>query len=136
MGSMLSIGELLFSSMGVGATKLKPLKSWWALALGGIPGESEHTNSSLHQQIMCTQVKDFTITVVDRAQMQFPWLQRQLQLIRSAQVCVYVCVCVCKCTFRCFSSELGVEAERVIWFTCCRLEWGLQLSPVQLLRKR
>lgn len=43
MGSMLSSGELLFSSIGAGATKLKPLKSWWALALGGIPGESEYT---------------------------------------------------------------------------------------------
>lgn len=35
-------GELLFSSIGVGATKLKPLKSWWAFALGGIPGESKY----------------------------------------------------------------------------------------------
>lgn len=43
MGSMLSSGELLFSSIGAGATKLKPLKSWWAFALGGIPGESEYT---------------------------------------------------------------------------------------------
>ncbi|TNN60977.1 hypothetical protein EYF80_028755 [Liparis tanakae] len=40
MGRMLSSGELL-SSIGLGATKLKPLKSWWALALGGIPGESD-----------------------------------------------------------------------------------------------
>lgn len=43
---MLISGELLFSSIGVGATKLKPLKSWWAFALGGIPGESEHTKDN------------------------------------------------------------------------------------------
>lgn len=42
--------------------------------------------------------------------------------------------CVCGCTFRRFSSELWVEAERVIWFACCGLEWGLKLSPVQLLQ--
>lgn len=36
-------------------------------------------------------------------------------------------------TFRRFSGELGVEAERVIWFAGCRLERGLELSPVQLL---
>lgn len=29
-----------FSSSDAIATKLKPRKSWWALALGGIPGES------------------------------------------------------------------------------------------------
>lgn len=75
MGSMLSIGELLFSSIGVGATKLKPLKSWWALALGGIPGESENTNSSFNQQIAYTQVRHFRATAVDRVQLQFPWLQ-------------------------------------------------------------
>lgn len=40
---------------------------------------------------------------------------------------------VCRCTFRRFSCELWVEAERVIWFACCGLEWGLKLSPVQFL---
>lgn len=40
-------------SSSVIATKLNPLKSWWALALGGTPGESEartqiHSCESLH----------------------------------------------------------------------------------------
>lgn len=45
-----------------------------------------------------------------------------------------VLVCVCRCTFRRFSGELWVKAERVIWFTCCGLERGLELSPVQFLQ--
>ncbi len=36
---LLWMGDWLSSSTP-GATKLNPLKSWWALALGGIPGES------------------------------------------------------------------------------------------------
>lgn len=38
-------------------------------------------------------------------------------------------------TFRCFSSELRVKAERVIWFACCRFKWGLELSPVEFLHR-
>lgn len=38
-------------------------------------------------------------------------------------------------TFRCFSSELWVKAERVIWFACCRFKWGLELSPVEFLHR-
>lgn len=38
-------------------------------------------------------------------------------------------------TFRCFSSELWVEAKRVIWFACCRFKWGLELSPVEFLHR-
>lgn len=34
------MGEILWSSIAVVATKLKPLKSWCAFALGGTPGES------------------------------------------------------------------------------------------------
>ena len=54
MGSMLRSGELLVSSSDAGATKLKPLKSWWALALGGIPGESAHTHTHTHTCIDAT----------------------------------------------------------------------------------
>jgi len=59
------MGELLFSSIGAGATKLKPLKSWWALALGGIPGESAHTKDhsyyrhvNIHTPTTCCQCSD------------------------------------------------------------------------------
>lgn len=46
------------------------------------------------------------------------------------------CVCVgFLFTFRCFRSELWVKAERVIWFACCRFEWGLELSPVEFLHR-
>lgn len=40
-------GDILWSSTVVVATKLNPLKSWCALALGGTPGESSQTHTSL-----------------------------------------------------------------------------------------
>lgn len=104
-------GELLFSSIGVGATKLKPLKSWWAFALGGIPGESEYAK---------------IIQKIDRLTYRHP-LNFAEKLEKHT--------CACRFTFRRFSSELWVEAEGIIWFTCCRLEWRLELSPVQFLEK-
>ncbi|TNN43853.1 hypothetical protein EYF80_045947 [Liparis tanakae] len=36
------------SSSSVGAMKLKPLKSWWAPALGGTPGESKIMRKSIY----------------------------------------------------------------------------------------
>lgn len=39
-------------------------------------------------------------------------------------------------TFRRFSGELWVKAERVIRFTCCGLERGLEFSPVQFLQEK
>lgn len=38
--SALVIGVILYSSAIEVETKLNPLKSWWALALAGKPGES------------------------------------------------------------------------------------------------
>jgi len=44
------------------ATKLNPLKSWWALALGGTPGESEeHTETAVTPQ---QKKSDFAVNVV------------------------------------------------------------------------
>lgn len=45
MGRMLVRGDILWSSTVVVATKLNPLKSWWAFALGGTPGESGGTQT-------------------------------------------------------------------------------------------
>lgn len=59
----------------------------------------------------------------------------KLKSISAEHACVHVCRCRCRFTFRRFSGELWVEAERIIWFTCCRFEWGLELSPVQFLKK-
>lgn len=39
-------------------------------------------------------------------------------------------------TFRRFSGELWVKAERVIRFTCCGLKRGLEFSPVQFLQEK
>lgn len=39
-------------------------------------------------------------------------------------------------TFRRFSRELWVKAERVIRFTCCGLKRGLEFSPVQFLQEK
>lgn len=45
MGRILVRGDILWSSTVVVATKLNPLKSWWAFALGGTPGESGGTDT-------------------------------------------------------------------------------------------
>lgn len=140
MGSMLSSGELLFSSIGAGATKLKPLKSWWALALGGIPGESEYTKKINKIDIGILRggkkkaTKNLESCLVVGARLQFPWLQEWLQLLSPKAFDQNIRVRRCGFTFRCFSGELWVEAECVIWFTCCGLKWGLEFSPVQFLR--
>lgn len=50
-------------------------------------------HKQLFQKIAYTQVRHFRVTAVDMAQLQFPWLQNYLQLIRGTQVCsVYVSV--------------------------------------------
>ena len=71
-----------------------------------------------------------------RAWLQFPWLQGWMWIL-NWRACEREVMYVFRCrfTFRCFSSELWVKAECVIWFSCCRLEWGLELSPVQFLKK-
>lgn len=82
MGSMLSSGELLFSSIGAGATKLKPLKSWWAFALGGIPGESKYTKI-INKIDIQTPTENLELFFGFSAQLQFPWLQEWLLLLSS-----------------------------------------------------
>lgn len=78
---MLSSGELLFSSIGAGATKLKPLKSWWAFALGGIPGESKYTKKiNQIDRGIYKPTKYLELFLIVSAQLQFPWLQEWLLL--------------------------------------------------------
>lgn len=133
---MLSSGEPLFSSIGAGATKLKPLKSWWAFALGGIPGESKYTKKINKIDIgKLTPTKDFELFLAGSAQLQFPWLQEWPLLLSSKAFDQNMRVRRRRFTFRRFSGELWVEAERVVRFTCCGLEWGLEFSPVQFLQK-
>lgn len=144
MGRILSSGEPLFSSIGAGATKLKPLKSWWAFALGGIPGESEYTQIVhynrciniyiyLHKTGVLEPTKSVFLTVL-----RYCYHGGRSHCKNWATNCVAgACVCVCGFlfTFRCFSGELWVKAERVIRFACCRFKRGLELSPVEFLRR-
>lgn len=60
MGRILARGDILWSSTVVVATKLNPLKSWWAFALGGTPGESRGTQT--HRISVATSQQDHFMT--------------------------------------------------------------------------
>lgn len=130
---MLSSGEPLFSSIGAGATKLKPLKSWWAFALGGIPGESKYTQiiNNMHARLpfrhRLKMWRLLTVLCCSFHGCRSSYLSKLCGKNARVRGLLF--------TFRRFSSELGVKAERVIWLACCRFKWGLQLSPVQFLQR-
>jgi len=113
MGRMLTSGELLLlSSSDAGATKLKPLKSWWAFALGGMPGESAHRKHTQNTtQVIIEPLADTRVSTV---------IAREHILHR---------------TFGSFGCEFWVEAESVIWFPCSRFEWRLKFFSVQFLNR-
>lgn len=106
-------------SSSVMATKLNPLNSWWALALGGTPGES----------------KTDTETAVN-PQRSVKWLywecsSAQQSMRRRRRRWGRVTVC----TSGCFSCELWIKIESVVRSSCSRFERRVDLSAVQFLRK-